>query len=792
MKRSRLKFSRYYPLLRQQLRQRSRRQILLASSVGLSLLLISITILVLTDRKNPVGLTSWVVLLPQQIMGRRNPKDTTVLKLASQSPEERVAQLEAIAIGPKSLNRGRARYLLAVDAIAGQQGREALRWLDKLEWEYPVLAGHIVLKRAQAYQLTGDKAKAQEAWQELLQRYGNQPVAAEALYAFKSDDSPYRKPEKESIAPKYARTTLTSEQLWLAKIQQIYDFSAEEPKYWERALKNYPSHPRIIELIQQKLKDKPNQPELMLLLARYTFDQPGVTLVLDKLVSNYGKSVDEKNRAIIQPQDWEAIALAYWKDRKYAQASAAYANAKPIPKHTYLGARALQYAQKPKAAKLAYKKMVEEFPDGKETALAYLQLAELEPPIDKIPYFDQVIDRFPDRAAEALLAKAKTLEQLNSPNAAEQAYKLLIDKYSNSDAAADYRWQMAQEAAQNGDILTAWHKVQPILKDNPHSLIARRAGFWSGKWATQLGRKQEAEAAFKQVITNHIQSYYAWRSAVQLGWDVGDFTTLRQPSLTVNWPTVRPDLPVGSAALKELYQLGQDQDAWSLWQAEFQTRLKPTVPQQFTDGLFRLAMGEYLKGISLVETLEDRETSQEQEQYQKIRKKPAYWQALYPFPYIEVIETESKQRNINPLLVISLIRQESRFEANITSVAGAMGLMQMLPSTAAWVGKSINFNDYKLDNPNDNIKLGTWFLAHSHRVYEDNSAFAIASYNAGQGNVGKWLKGNEPIDLDEFVETIPFSETRNYVKQVLGNYWNYLRLYNPEVGQQLVDFFAQD
>ncbi|NEP53710.1 MAG: lytic transglycosylase domain-containing protein, partial [Moorea sp. SIO3C2] len=99
---------------------------------------------------------------------------------------------------------------------------------------------------------------------------------------------------------------------------------------------------------------------------------------------------------------------------------------------------------------------------------------------------------------------------------------------------------------------------------------------------------------------------------------------------------------------------------------------------------------------------------------------------------------------------------------------------------------------YKLDNPKDNIKLGTWFLAHSHRVYQDNSAFAIASYNAGQGNVGKWLKGNEPIDLDEFVETIPFGETRNYVKQVLGNYWNYLRLYNPEVGQQLVDFFAQE
>jgi soluble lytic murein transglycosylase len=82
--------------------------------------------------------------------------------------------------------------------------------------------------------------------------------------------------------------------------------------------------------------------------------------------------------------------------------------------------------------------------------------------------------------------------------------------------------------------------------------------------------------------------------------------------------------------------------------------------------------------------------------------------------------------------------------------------------------------------------LGTWFLDQTHRAYNNNSLLAVASYNAGQGNMARWLQTHEKMDFDEFVEAIPFLETKNYVKQVFSNYWNYSRLYDPQV-QALLD-----
>ncbi|MHC5821391.1 MAG: transglycosylase SLT domain-containing protein, partial [Nostoc sp.] len=88
----------------------------------------------------------------------------------------------------------------------------------------------------------------------------------------------------------------------------------------------------------------------------------------------------------------------------------------------------------------------------------------------------------------------------------------------------------------------------------------------------------------------------------------------------------------------------------------------------------------------------------------------------------------------------------------------------------------------------DNIMLGTWYLDHTHQQYNNNSLLAIASYNAGPGNVSKWLQTQTTKDPDEFVEEIPFDETKNYVRQVFGNYWNYLRLYNPEISSTVAKY----
>ena len=187
------------------------------------------------------------------------------------------------------------------------------------------------------------------------------------------------------------------------------------------------------------------------------------------------------------------------------------------------------------------------------------------------------------------------------------------------------------------------------------------------------------------------------------------------------------------------------------------------MAEQFTEGLLRLSRGENLVGISEVSMLEDRETPEEQTQYQALKQQPAYWQALYPFPYFKEIKTWSQKRQINPLLVAALVRQESRFEPKIRSSVGAVGLIQLIPETAKWAAEQNNLKRYNIEEPNDNLQLGTWFLNFSLQKYNNNSLLAVASYNAGPGNVSKWLEKFDKNDPDEFIEAIPFDETKNYV-----------------------------
>lgn len=743
MKKSRLIFARYS----QSRRTERRKQMVMGASAGLCGLLVAASVIGTKHDDWLSQLIGWRPFLNSSATIQEKWANTKVLSLVSLPASERAEQLEAIAHGPNSIERSRARYMLASDLIEQQQGQKALSLLAGLEWNYGVMSPYIALKRAQAYEVIGDKAKAQAAWKDVLMYHSDSPAAAEALYAL----------------------------------------NKMNPRDWETMLSKYPSHPRTLEMARYSISQNPKQPQLMLMLAKYAFDSPEITPVLDRLVSQLS-ILGEKSKEFFKQEDWEAIALGYWLNRKYGQASAAYAKAPHTPKNAYRVARGLQLAEKRGEANQAYKQMVAEFPNAKETASALLHIAKLEPIIEAVPYLDEVISKFPDRAGEALILEAQVLDKLKSTQPAREARQLLVTKYGNSDAAAEYRWQMAQKKAAAGDIQAALQWAQPITTQNPHSELSRVAAFWVGKWSKLQGQHEVARASFEEVLKQHPQSYYAWRSAALLGLDVGDFSTVRKITPSLEPPAERPELPIGSAMLKELYKLGQDQDAWTVWQAEFQNRINPTVPEQFTDGLLRLGAGDYMKGISQISSLEDRDTPQEQAQYQSLKQQAAYWQALYPIPYKETIQTWSKKRQLNPLLVSALIRQESRFMPNIRSSAGAVGLMQVMPHIAALVAKQINLKEYALDDPNDNVNLGTWLLDSTSRQYRNNALLAVASYNAGSGNVGKWLREQEYRDPDEFVENIPFSETRNYVRQVFGNYWNYLRLYNPEVGQQVANY----
>jgi soluble lytic murein transglycosylase len=151
---------------------------------------------------------------------------------------------------------------------------------------------------------------------------------------------------------------------------------------------------------------------------------------------------------------------------------------------------------------------------------------------------------------------------------------------------------------------------------------------------------------------------------------------------------------------------------------------------------------------------------------------------LYPFAYWQTVHNVSSEYEMDPHLVMSLIREESRFESAALSSAGALGLMQLMPQTARRMAGRIGLtlrDDEQMQEPEVNIKLGTYYL--NGLIKEFGSTFpALAAYNAGEDKVREWLSKDMYESYDEFIEDVPYMETRNYVKRIMSSYCNYKQL----------------
>ena len=153
---------------------------------------------------------------------------------------------------------------------------------------------------------------------------------------------------------------------------------------------------------------------------------------------------------------------------------------------------------------------------------------------------------------------------------------------------------------------------------------------------------------------------------------------------------------------------------------------------------------------------------------------------LFPTQYSEYVEKYSTQYNLDKYLVYSIIKAESGFDSQAISPREAKGLMQVMDSTGEWVAGKINLKDFKpemLLNPETNINIGTWYISYLLDKYDNNIDLATAAYNAGSGNVSKWLNDPEKSSDGQSLDTIPFPETDNYVSKVRKFYKIYKMLY---------------
>ena len=158
-----------------------------------------------------------------------------------------------------------------------------------------------------------------------------------------------------------------------------------------------------------------------------------------------------------------------------------------------------------------------------------------------------------------------------------------------------------------------------------------------------------------------------------------------------------------------------------------------------------------------------------------------YWRILFPEAWWDTIQAESARNHLDPYLVASLIRQESEFDPSAISYANAYGLMQLLPSVGRTMAREegmTHFQTFQLLDPATNIRLGTRYLRQMLDRFGGVEEYALAAYNAGDSRVAEWQAAGPYSGIDEFVESIPFTETREYVQAILRNEETYKAIDN--------------
>jgi soluble lytic murein transglycosylase len=280
--------------------------------------------------------------------------------------------------------------------------------------------------------------------------------------------------------------------------------------------------------------------------------------------------------------------------------------------------------------------------------------------------------------------------------------------------------------------------------------------YWQAKSISSSGGS--AEELFSKVMTAE-NSFYAALAFSQ------NSTPMPRPAPAAFTPVPAVEKTRSQERIDALISLGMRQEA--VTELVLQCRQISGVSDLVSAASLFQDLGEYKRAISLVTK------APYSEQLHR------FW---YPLAFWDKVEETARRNRIDPYIVLSVMREESRFDQSAKSPAGAYGLMQLMPQTAYRLDRNLNLGisrPSQLTDPGNNIALGTYYLK---KLSEEFSSLplALAAYNAGETAVKSWQHRFAYRSADEFIEDIPYAETRNYVKKVLTSYFQYRRTSAPE------------
>ena len=412
--------------------------------------------------------------------------------------------------------------------------------------------------------------------------------------------------------------------------------------------------------------------------------------------------------------------------------------------------------------------------------------------------------KFPDSSwhGKALFSAANYYFLKRDEARYERYYSTLYEKFPSSKDAQRAHWRVAWRHYRSGRSESARRLLEQQVLRYPRSTQVAAALYWLGRLAEKR-QPAIALAYFRKTSEHFPQYFYGTIARQKLAGLIGEGAaagrggglvvpvaaapSTAQPSnvaaVLAAVPTYRPE-PIGVARPAEFlaHRLRAQalEAAWLLDLAALELRSAANDHPEFRHLLLDLARLEHNQGKFLGAIRRFRKVFPNYLAYPPEELDQKHWELVFPLPWWSLVEAEAERRGLDPYLLAALIRQESAFQPQAVSRAGARGLMQLLPSTARLVARKMGRprpSRTQLFDPQTNVELGTQYLFDVLQRFDGRLEAALASYNAGPGRVDRWLARGNYRDPAEFIESIPFTETRNYVQAVLRNVAIYRRLY---------------
>jgi soluble lytic murein transglycosylase len=441
----------------------------------------------------------------------------------------------------------------------------------------------------------------------------------------------------------------------------------------------------------------------------------------------------------------------------------------------------------------------------------------------------------------ALFQAAFLSYQFQDYDGAGRKFEELIKKYPKSGLSRDAEWHLAWIHYLKGNHLGAFDGFKKLVvkkKTRRKTTTDEKAIYWMAMSLAKMGRQTEAVALFGQLAQDKLLGYYAIAAQARLlqfkgvqpvrtlasvdGKPTDTLPVLAEATqemsvseenesedneatlaesetddtadesaedegvptggIEVDLPTFKkPHLSRHLKRAQDLASLGLVQ--WSTWE------LQEIEKQTSQPGNLRNLISHYENAEAF-----NRSSYIAQIFFNKQRSKGVqgegkpYWNQAYPRAFERSVTTFSKAFSVPEEFIWGIMKAESHYKSDIKSPVGAMGLMQVMPYTGRKVASILEIPSFQSDqllDPGMNIRLGSRYLQRLLKQFEQKVPLAAAGYNAGPHRVRSWIKAFGKLDMDEFVEHIPFLETRNYVKRVVHNYHVYRVLYSKNKEETL-------